>query len=114
MFYNSINKELRLFSFPVILLLFFYSNVNSQSLTHEDYKNAYFHMSRDLYHHYNDIIISQEWNNEKFLHYRIKKKNKISSLKIDLTSLEISDYKKRNLQEFNINSKSILISPTIF
>jgi len=114
MFYNSINKELRLFSFPVILLLLFYSNVNSQSLTHEDYKNAYFHMSRDLYHHYNDIIISQEWNNEEFLHYRIKKKNKISSLKIDLTSLEISEYKKSNPQEFDSNSKSLKLDPDEF
>ena len=44
----------------------------------------------------------------------IKKKNKISSLKIDLTSLEISEYKKNNLQEFDSNSKSLKLNPDEF
>jgi len=61
------------------------------SMSEKDYKNASLHMGKHFLKHLNNILISQEWNDE-FLHYKLKKKNGSESFTINLNSLEKTIY----------------------
>ena len=61
------------------------------SMSEKDYKNASLHMGKHFLKYLNNILISQEWDDE-FLHYKLKKKNGSDSFTINLNSLEKTIY----------------------
>ena len=62
------------------------------SMSEKDYKNASLHMGKHFLQYLNNILISQEWDDEEFLHYKLKKKNGSESFTINLNSLEKTIY----------------------
>ena len=62
------------------------------SMSEKDYKNASLHMGKYFLQYLNNILISQEWDDEEFLHYKLKKKNGSESFTINLNSLEKTIY----------------------
>jgi dienelactone hydrolase len=60
-------------------------------MSEKDYKNASLHMGKHFLKYLNNILISQEWDDE-FLHYKLKKKNGSDSFTINLNSLEKTIY----------------------
>ena len=62
------------------------------SMSEKDYKNASLHMGKHFLQYLNNILISQEWDDEEFLHYKLKKKNGSDSFTINLNSLEKTIY----------------------
>jgi hypothetical protein len=60
-------------------------------MSEKDYKNASLHMGKHFLKYLNNILISQEWDDE-FLHYKLKKKNGSESFTINLNSLEKTIY----------------------
>ena len=61
------------------------------SMSEKDYKNASLHMGKHFLKYLNNILISQEWDDE-FLHYKLNKKNGSDSFTINLNSLEKTIY----------------------
>ena len=61
------------------------------SMSEKDYKNASHHMGKHFLKYLNNVLISQEWDDE-FLHYKLKKKNGSESFTINLNSLEKTIY----------------------
>ena len=61
------------------------------SMSEKDYKNASLHMGKHFLKYLNNVLISQEWDDE-FLHYKLKKKNGSESFTINLNSLEKTIY----------------------
>ena len=61
------------------------------SMSEKDYKNASHHMGKHFLKYLNNVLISQEWDDE-FLHYKLKKKNGSDSFTINLNSLEKTIY----------------------
>ena len=79
-----------------IFLLFLFSILScntptKSSMSKKDYKNASLHMGKHFFKYLNNILISQEWDDE-FLHYKLKKKNGSESFTINLNSLEKTIY----------------------
>ena len=79
-----------------IFLLFLFTilscdNPTKSSMSDKDYKNASLHMGKHFLKYINNILISQEWDDE-FLHYKLKKKNGSDSFTINLNSLEKTIY----------------------
>ena len=79
-----------------IFLLFLFTilscdNPTKSSMSEKDYKNASLHMGKHFLKYLNNILISQEWDDE-FLHYKLKKKNGSESFTINLNSLEKTIY----------------------
>ena len=79
-----------------IFLLFLFTilscdNPTKSSMSEKDYKNASLHMGKHFLKYLNNILISQEWDDE-FLHYKLKKKNGSDSFTINLNSLEKTIY----------------------
>jgi dipeptidyl aminopeptidase/acylaminoacyl peptidase len=60
-------------------------------MSEKDYKNASHHMGKHFLKYLNNVLISQEWDDE-FLHYKLKKKNGSESFTINLNSLEKTIY----------------------
>ena len=80
-----------------IFLLFLFTILscntpNKSSMSEKDYKNASLHMGKYFLKYLNNILISQEWDDEEFLHYKLKKKNGSESFTINLNSLEKTIY----------------------
>ena len=69
------------------------------SLTEKDYKNASLHMGKHFLKYLNNVLISQEWDDEEFLHYKLKKKNGSESFTINLNSLEKTIYSENKTFE---------------
>jgi len=79
-----------------IFLLFLFTILScdtptKSSMSEKDYKNASLHMGKHFLKYLNNILISQEWDDE-FLHYKLKKKNGSDSFTINLNSLEKTIY----------------------
>ena len=79
-----------------IFLLFLFTILScntptKSSMSEKDYKNASLHMGKHFLKYLNNILISQEWDDE-FLHYKLKKKNGSESFTINLNSLEKTIY----------------------
>ena len=79
-----------------IFLLFLFTILScntptKSSMSEKDYKNASLHMGKYFLKYLNNILISQEWDDE-FLHYKLKKKNGSESFTINLNSLEKTIY----------------------
>ena len=79
-----------------IFLLFLFTILScdtptKSSMSEKDYKNASLHMGKHFLQYLNNILISQEWDDE-FLHYKLKKKNGSDSFTINLNSLEKTIY----------------------
>ena len=79
-----------------IFLLFLFTILScntptKSSMSEKDYKNASLHMGKYFLKYLNNILISQEWDDE-FLHYKLKKKNGSDSFTINLNSLEKTIY----------------------
>ena len=79
-----------------IFLLFLFTILScdtptKSSMSEKDYKNASLHMGKHFLKYINNILISQEWDDE-FLHYKLKKKNGSDSFTINLNSLEKTIY----------------------
>ena len=68
------------------------------SMSEKDYKNASLHMGKHFLQYLNNILISQEWDDE-FLHYKLKKKNGSDSFTINLNSLEKTIYSENKTFE---------------
>ena len=68
------------------------------SMSEKDYKNASLHMGKHFLKYLNNILISQEWDDE-FLHYKLKKKNGSDSFTINLNSLEKTIYSENKTFE---------------
>ena len=80
-----------------IFLLFLFTILScdtptKSSMSEKDYKNASLHMGKHFLQYLNNILISQEWDDEEFLHYKLKKKNGSDSFTINLNSLEKTIY----------------------
>ena len=80
-----------------IFLLFLFTILScntptKSSMSEKDYKNASLHMGKYFLKYLNNILISQEWDDEEFLHYKLKKKNGSESFTINLNSLEKTIY----------------------
>ena len=80
-----------------IFLLFLFTILScdtptKSSMSEKDYKNASLHMGKHFLQYLNNILISQEWDDEEFLHYKLKKKNGSESFTINLNSLEKTIY----------------------
>ena len=69
------------------------------SMSEKDYKNASLHMGKHFLQYLNNILISQEWDDEEFLHYKLKKKNGSESFTINLNSLEKTIYSENKTFE---------------
>ena len=69
------------------------------SMSEKDYKNASLHMGKYFLQYLNNILISQEWDDEEFLHYKLKKKNGSESFTINLNSLEKTIYSENKTFE---------------
>jgi dipeptidyl aminopeptidase/acylaminoacyl peptidase len=67
-------------------------------MSEKDYKNASLHMGKHFLQYLNNILISQEWDDE-FLHYKLKKKNGSDSFTINLNSLEKTIYSENKTFE---------------
>ena len=79
-----------------IFLLFLFTILScdtptKSSMSEKDYKNASHHMGKHFLKYLNNVLISQEWDDE-FLHYKLKKKNGSDSFTINLNSLEKTIY----------------------
>ena len=79
-----------------IFLLFLFTILScdtptKSSMSEKDYKNASHHMGKHFLKYLNNVLISQEWDDE-FLHYKLKKKNGSESFTINLNSLEKTIY----------------------
>ncbi|MDG2368099.1 MAG: DPP IV N-terminal domain-containing protein [Flavobacteriaceae bacterium] len=79
-----------------IFLLFLFTILScntptKSSMSEKDYKNASLHMGKHFLKYLDNILISQEWDDE-FLHYKLKKKNGSESFTINLNSLEKTIY----------------------
>ena len=79
-----------------IFLLFLFTILScdtptKSSMSEKDYKNASLQMGKHFLKYLNNILISQEWDDE-FLHYKLKKKNGSDSFTINLNSLEKTIY----------------------
>ena len=79
-----------------IFLLFLFTILScntptKSSMSEKDYKNASLHMGKHFLKYLNNILISQEWDDE-FLHYKLKKNNGSESFTINLNSLEKTIY----------------------
>jgi dipeptidyl aminopeptidase/acylaminoacyl peptidase len=68
-------------------------------MSEKDYKNASLHMGKHFLQYLNNILISQEWDDEEFLHYKLKKKNGSESFTINLNSLEKTIYSENKTFE---------------
>ena len=80
-----------------IFLLFLFTILScntptKSSMSEKDYKNASLHMGKYFLKYLNNILISQKWDDEEFLHYKLKKKNGSESFTINLNSLEKTIY----------------------
>ena len=80
-----------------IFLLFLFTILScdtptKSSMSEKDYKNASHHMGKHFLKYLNNVLISQEWDDEEFLHYKLKKKNGSESFTINLNSLEKTIY----------------------
>ena len=83
-------KYLNIFLLFLFTILSCYTPTKS-SMSEKDYKNASHHMCKHFLKYLNNILISQEWDDE-FLHYKLKKKNGSDSFTINLNSLEKTIY----------------------
>jgi len=86
-----------------IFLLFLFTILScdtptKSSMSEKDYKNASLHMGKHFLKYLNNILISQEWDDE-FLHYKLKKKNGSDSFTINLNSLEKTIYSENKTFE---------------
>ena len=90
------------------------SHVN-ETLSFKDYNRASKHLSKNLNKHLNNIIISEQWDNENFFLYSIKTEKKIESFKIDLKlnqkKASKNKFISKNLYSINRNE---FISPNGF
>ena len=86
-----------------IFLLFLFTILScdtptKSSMSEKDYKNASHHMGKHFLKYLNNVLISQEWDDE-FLHYKLKKKNGSDSFTINLNSLEKTIYSENKTFE---------------
>jgi len=99
-----------------IFLLFLFTILScntptKSSMSEKDYKNASLHMGKYFLKYLNNILISQEWDDEEFLHYKLKKKNGSESFTINLNSLEktiYSDNKTLALKRSKFSKKIVM------
>ena len=103
-------------SFLVLFLLLFSCKTdNASSISASDYEKASFHMSRTLNKHLNNVLTYQKWDDEDIFHYKVRFKEKTESFKINLKSLEKTDYNhttkietKKNIQAVKKNRNEFL------
>ncbi|MAU64286.1 MAG: S9 family peptidase [Flavobacteriaceae bacterium] len=101
----------------LIILSFFsfysYGQINDLSLTKNDYKKAAQHFGKNLNKHLFDILNYQQWENEDYLFYDVKHKNRIESYQIDLNinKKSISIYKKTKSYPYLRRNRNEFLSP---
>ena len=103
-------------SFLVLFLLLFSCKTdNASSISASDYEKASFHMSRTLNKHLNNVLTYQKWDDEDIFQYKVRFKEKTESFKINLKSLEKTDYNhtikietKKNIQVVKKNRNEFL------
>ena len=76
------NKKLSLFSGFIFFVLISCDNVNSSTITIDNYENASFHMGRGLNKYLNNVLTYQKWDDQELFHYKVRFKEKTKSFTI--------------------------------